>query len=77
MNKREAQNISKDFVSILFSECKKQKISMYKLAQETCLSYTSVLDIKKGKQMRSLYTLCIIADYLGLEFTLAAKNNIF
>lgn len=74
MNKREAQNISKNLVSLLFAECEKQKISMYKLAQETCLSYTSILDIQKGKQMPGYYTLCIIADYLGLEFNLVSKK---
>ena len=74
VNKREAQNISKNLVSLLFAECEKQKISMYKLAQETCLSYTSLLDIKKGRQMPTFYTLCVIADYLDFEFNLVSKK---
>ena len=74
MNKKEAQNISKDFVSLLLKECEKRKISMYKLAKETCLSYTSLLDIKKGRQMPAFYTLCVIADYLDFEFNLVSKK---
>ena len=74
MNKKEAQNISKDFVSLLLTECEIRKISMYKLAQETCLSYTSLLDIKKGRQMPAFYTLCVIADYLDFEFNLISKK---
>mgnify|MGYP002470076549 CR=1 FL=1 len=73
MNKREAQSISYDFVAFLLNECDKQGISMYQIARDTCLSYTSILDIKKGKQMPSLYTLCIIADYLGYKFDLIKK----
>lgn len=75
MNKKEAQNISKDFVSLLLKECEKRKISMYKLAKETCLSYTSLLDIKKGRQMPAFYTLCVIADYLDFEFNLISKKH--
>lgn len=75
MNKKEAQNISKDFVSLLLKECEKRKISMYKLTQETCLSYTSLLDIKKGRQMPAFYTLCVIADYLDFEFNLISKKH--
>ena len=75
MNKKEAQNISKDFVSLLLKECEKRKISMYKMAKETCLSYTSLLDIKKGRQMPAFYTLCVIADYLDFEFNLISKKH--
>lgn len=48
---------------------------MYKLAKETCLSYTSLLDIKKGRQMPAFYTLCVIADYLDFEFNLISKKH--
>lgn len=71
MNRKNTYKIIVDF---LFAECEKRKISMYKLAKETCLSYTSLQNIQKGKQMPSLYTLCIIADYLGLEFNLVSKK---
>ncbi len=73
MNKREAQNISRDFATFLFEECDKRDITMYQVAQDTCLSYTSILDIRKGKQMPGYYTLCIIADYLGYKFELTKK----
>ena len=71
MNRKNTYKIIVDF---LFAECKKRKISMYKLAKETCLSYTSLLDIKKGRQMPAFYTLCVIADYLDFEFNLVSKK---
>lgn len=75
MNRREAHNASKATVDFLFAECAKRHISLNKMSVDTGLSLSSLSDIRNGKQMPGYYTLCIIADYLGLEFNLVSKKH--
>lgn len=69
MNKRQAQEKSDLIVLKLRQERLRQGITQYKLAQETGMSKSSVLYIENLTQKPSLYTIIMIADYLGVDLS--------
>ena len=69
MNKRQAQEKSDLIVLKLRQERLRQGITQYKLAQETGMNKSSVLYIENLTQKPSLYTIIMIADYLGVDLS--------
>ncbi len=67
MNKREAQKLSDEIVTLVFKESEKLNITSYKIGKDTGLSKDSIGNIKKFKQKPTLFTLMIIADYLQVD----------
>ncbi len=67
MKIREAQNYSDTVVDILKSERKKKGISQYQIAQNCQISKSALSYIEKHDRRPTLYTLLIIADYIGVD----------
>ena len=74
MKKRQAQEISDKIVAILREERIKKGITQYKMAKETGMSKSSILYIENFTQRPTLYTVLLLADYLGVDFSQVVKE---
>ena len=69
MKKRQAQEISDAIVAVLRQKRLERGITQYKMAQDTGMSKSSILYIESFKQRPSLYTILMLADYLGVDLS--------
>ncbi len=67
MKKRQAQEISDQIVAVLRAKRIERAITQYKMAKDTGMSKSSILYIENFKQRPSLYTVVMLADYLGVD----------
>ena len=74
MKKRKAQEISDQIVAILRSVRLEKGITQYKMAKDTGMSKSSILYIENFTQRPSLYTVILLADYLGVDFSEVLKK---
>ena len=54
--------------------CFEKGITQYKMAKDTGMSKSSILYIENFTQRPSLYTIIMLADYLGLDFSEVLKK---
>lgn len=74
MKKRQAQEISDKIIAIMREERIKKGITQYKMAKETGMSKSSILYIENFTQRPTLYTVLLLADYLGVDFSQVVKE---
>ena len=67
MNKKQAQQISDKVIINLRDHRLCQNISQYKLAKDLGMSKSSISYIENLKQRPTLYTVLMIANYLGIN----------
>ncbi len=74
MNKRQAQKISDKIIISLRKARIDKGISQYRLAQDIGMSKSSILYIESLKQRPTMYTILMIANYLGVKLSNILKQ---
>ena len=74
MKKRQAQEISDKIVGVLRTKRLEKGITQYKMAKDTGMSKSSILYIENCTQRPALYTVLLLADYLGVDFSQIIKE---
>ena len=74
MKKRQAQEISDQIVAVLRQKRLEQGITQYKMAKDTGMSKSSILYIENHTQRPTLYTVLLLADYLGVDFSQVVRE---
>ena len=74
MKKRQAQEISDKIVGVLKTKRLEKGITQYKMSKDTGMSKSSILYIENCTQRPSLYTVLLLADYLGVDFSQIIKE---